>query len=234
MPVSRTGPAEDEPEQEFSFSLQPFFGEDVFKGSSEIMASSDQQLVRRALKRDERAFEELVRRYQRPIVNFIARMVGNYDVALDLSQDVFVKAFVALRTYNENFKFGSWLFKIASNTVIDHFRKSGPTISSLDKPIDTNDDTFPLDLASSDLSADAQLEQSETRTILSRLIGRLPEAYREMIVLRHINELSYEEMAEITDLPLGTVKNRTFRAREMLRHLIEKLEGEGIRIYSGA
>ncbi len=198
------------------------------------MASSDQQLVRRALKKDERAFEELVRRYQRPIVNFIARMVGNYDLALDLSQDVFVKAFVALRTYNENYKFGSWIFKIASNTVIDHLRKGGPAVNSLDKPIETEDDEIQIDLASTAMNADQQLAQNETRGILSRLIEKLPAAYREMIVLQHINELSYEEMAEITELPLGTVKNRTFRAREMLRRMVERLESEGVRIYSRA
>jgi RNA polymerase sigma-70 factor (ECF subfamily) len=198
------------------------------------MPSSDQQLVRRALKKDERAFEELVRRYQRPITNYIARMVGNYDLALDLSQDVFVKAFVALRTYNEAYKFGSWIFKIASNTVIDHLRKGGPLVSSLDKPIDTEDDEIQIDPVSREIIADVQLEQSEMRGILSRLIERLPGAYREMIVLRHISELSYEEMAEITDLPLGTVKNRTFRAREMMRRMIEKLEVEGVHIYSKA
>lgn len=198
------------------------------------MASSDQQLVKRALKKDERAFEELVRRYQRPIVNFIARMVGNYDLALDLSQDVFVKAFVALRTYNENFKFGSWIFKIASNTVIDHLRKGGPPVNSLDQPIETEDDEIQIDPPSKSMIADQQLEQTETRGILSQLIGRLPDSYREMIVLRHVNELSYEEMAEITDLPLGTVKNRTFRAREMLRRMIERLESEGVKIHSPA
>jgi RNA polymerase sigma-70 factor, ECF subfamily len=198
------------------------------------MPSSDQQLVRRALKKDERAFEELVRRYQRPITNYIARMVGNYDLALDLSQDVFVKAFVALRTYNEAYKFGSWIFKIASNTVIDHLRKGGPVVSSLDKPINTEDDEIQIDPVYREIIADEQLEQSEMRGILSRLIERLPEAYREMIVLRHISELSYEEMAEITDLPLGTVKNRTFRARVMMRRMIEKLEGEGVHIYSKA
>ncbi len=198
------------------------------------MASSDQQLVRRALKRDERAFEELVRRYQKPIVNFIARMVGNYDLALDLSQDVFVKAFVALRTYDENFKFGSWLFKIASNTVIDHLRKGGPAMSSLDKPIETEDDEIQMDVRSPALIADQQLERHEIQGILSRLIDQLPPSYRQVIVLRHVNELSYEEMAEITELPLGTVKNRTFRAREMLRRMIEKLEIQGVKIYSRA
>jgi RNA polymerase sigma-70 factor, ECF subfamily len=196
------------------------------------MTSSDQLLVRRALKGDERAFEELVRRYQKPIVNFVARMVGHYDLALDLSQDVFVKAFVALRTYNESFKFGSWIFKIASNTVIDHLRKGTPAISSLDKPVATEDDEIQLELASTAPIPDEELEQTETRGILVQLIGQLPEAYRHMIVLRHINELSYEEMAEITDLPLGTVKNRTFRAREMMRRMIEKLEGKGVRISS--
>jgi RNA polymerase sigma-70 factor, ECF subfamily len=196
------------------------------------MTSSDQQLVKRALKGDERAFEEIVRRYQKPIVNFIARMVGNYDLALDLSQDVFVKAFVALRTYNENYKFGSWIFKIASNTVIDHLRKGGPAISSLDKPVSTEDDEIQVDLASAALIPEEELEQTETRRILVRLIERLPQAYRQMIVLRHVNELSYDEIAEITDLPLGTVKNRTFRAREMMRRMIEKLEGKGVRIYS--
>jgi len=194
------------------------------------MTSSDQQLVRRALKGDERAFEELVRRYQRPILNFIARMVGNYDLALDLSQDVFVKAFVALRSYNENFKFGSWLFKIASNTVIDHLRKGGPPLSSLDKHVSTEDDEVQLDLASNGLVPEEELEQTETREILVRLIKQLPEAYREMIVMRHVNELSYEEMADIAALPLGTVKNRTFRAREMLRRMIEKLEEKGVKI----
>ena len=198
------------------------------------MPSSDQQLVRRALKKDERAFEELVRRYQRPITNYIARMVGNYDLALDLSQDVFVKAFVALRTYNEAYKFGSWIFKIASNIVIDHLRKGVPPVSSLDKPIETEDDEIQIDPVSREIIADEQLERSEMRGILSRLIERLPDAYREMIVLRHVNELSYEEMAEITDLPLGTVKNRTFRAREMMRRMIEKLEAEGVHIYSRA
>jgi RNA polymerase sigma-70 factor (ECF subfamily) len=198
------------------------------------MASSDQQLVRRALKKDERAFEELVGRFQKPIVNYITRMVGNYDLALDLSQDVFVKAFVALRTYNENFKFGSWIFKIASNTVIDHLRKGSPPLTSLDNPIVTADDEIRMEVASEDFIADALLEQSEIRTALARLIEKLPESYREMIVLRHINELSYEEIAEVKDLPLGTVKNRTFRAREMLRQMIEKLEGEGIQIYSRA
>lgn len=194
------------------------------------MTSSDQQLVRRALKGDERAFEELVRRYQRPILNFIARMVGNYDLALDLSQDVFVKAFVALRSYNEDFKFGSWLFKIASNTVIDHLRKGGPPLSSLDKPVSTEDDEVQLEFASTGLVPEEELEQTETREILVRLIKQLPEAYREMIIMRHVNELSYEEMADIAALPLGTVKNRTFRAREMLRRMIEKLEEKGVKI----
>ncbi|MDD5542317.1 MAG: sigma-70 family RNA polymerase sigma factor [Acidobacteriia bacterium] len=196
------------------------------------MASSDQQLVRRALKGDERAFEELVKRFQKPIVNYIARMVGNYDLALDLSQDVFVKAFVALRTYNETFKFSSWLFKIASNTVIDHLRKGALPVTSLDKPIETEEDEIRMEVAADDFLADELLEQSETRTALARLIERMPYGYREMIVLRHINELSYEEIAEVKNLPLGTVKNRTFRAREMLRRMVEKLEGEGIKIYS--
>lgn len=195
------------------------------------MTSSDPQLVKRALKGEERAFEELVRRYQRPIVNFISRMVNNYELALDLSQDVFVKAFTALHTYNERYKFGSWIFKIASNTVIDHLRKGNAVLYSLDKPIDTEDDEVQIDLKAGGLIADQQLERSETRNILSQLIEQLPGPYREMIVLRHVNELSYEEMADITDLPLGTVKNRTFRAREMLRRMVMRLEGEGVKIY---
>lgn len=213
-------------------SLQPFFKQTRIL-HVDSMASSDQQLVRRALKRDERAFEELVRKYQRPIINFITRMAGNYDLALDLSQDVFVKAFVALRTYNENYKFGSWLFKIASNTVIDHLRKGNPSLISLDKPIETENDEIPFEVPSDELRADQQLVLNETSDLLSCLIGRLPPAYREMIVLRHINEMSYEEMAEVTDLPLGTVKNRTFRAREMLRRMIERLEAKGFKVQLG-
>jgi RNA polymerase sigma-70 factor (ECF subfamily) len=178
----------------------------------------DEQLVEQALSGSQSAYRELVRRFERPIFNLVARMVRDHTVAEDLAQDAFVKAFSRLETYrSEQGKFSNWLFKIAHNTAIDHLRRSNPETYSLDKGDDPDAPDFHALLA--DPEADTPLEAAE-RADLGRALGeaveRLRPEYREVIVLRHHEGFAYEEIAEVTQLPLGTVKTYIHRARKEL------------------
>ncbi|HWC05801.1 MAG TPA: sigma-70 family RNA polymerase sigma factor [Gemmatimonadota bacterium] len=178
----------------------------------------DEQLVDQALSGSQSAYRELVRRFERPIFNLVARMVRDHTVAEDLAQDAFVKAFSRLETYrSEQGKFSNWLFKIAHNTAIDHLRRSNPETYSLDKGDDPDAPDFHALLA--DPEADTPLEAAE-RADLGRALGeaveRLRPEYREVIVLRHHEGFAYEEIAEVTQLPLGTVKTYIHRARKEL------------------
>jgi RNA polymerase sigma-70 factor (ECF subfamily) len=178
----------------------------------------DEQLVDQALSGSQSAYRELVHRFERPIFNLVARMVRDHTVAEDLAQDAFVKAFSRLETYrSEQGKFSNWLFKIAHNTAIDHLRRSNPETYSLDKGDDPDAPDFHALLA--DPEADTPLEAAE-RADLGRALGeaveRLRPEYREVIVLRHHEGFAYEEIAEVTQLPLGTVKTYIHRARKEL------------------
>jgi RNA polymerase sigma-70 factor (ECF subfamily) len=183
----------------------------------------DEQLVVEALSGSQSAYRELVRRFERPIFNLVARMVRDHTLAEDLAQDSFVKAFSRLDSYrSEQGKFSNWLFKIAHNTAIDHLRKSNLETYSLDKGDDPEEPDFHALLA--DHAADTPLEVAE-RADLGRALGeaveRLRREYREVIVLRHQEGFAYEEIAEITKLPLGTVKTYIHRARkELAAHLL--------------
>ena len=183
----------------------------------------DEQLVDEALSGSQSAYRELVRRFERPIFNLVARMVRDHTLAEDLAQDAFIKAFSRLETYrSEQGKFSNWLFKIAHNTAIDHLRRSNPAIYSLDKGDDPDAPDFHTLLA--DPEADTPLDAAE-RADLGRALGeavqRLRPEYREVIVLRHQEGFAYEEIAEVTQLPLGTVKTYIHRARkELAAHLV--------------
>src|SRR5919199_25032 len=188
--------------------------------SPTTLAAADAELVVRALSGREDGFEELVRRYQRPIVAYVYRMVGDYDAALDLTQEVFIKVYNSLGRYRPEFKFSTWIYRIAHNSAIDHLRRdtSGRTE---DLEIEGEGGrTFEKPLASRNPTPEQESERSERRAEIEEVVGDLPPAYRELIVLRHSHDLSYDEIAEVTGLPLGTVKNRIFRAREAMRELL--------------
>jgi RNA polymerase sigma-70 factor, ECF subfamily len=183
--------------------------------------NDDQDLVRRSLRGDQGAFEMIVRRYQQPIVNYVGRMVGERELALDISQDVFLKVYAGLRSYRPQYKFSAWLFKIASNYMIDYWRKKKITARSLDHGFDDGEDGPPIQVAADEPSVARQYEMGELRGRLEAAIAELPPGLRELFVLRHVNELSYEEMAEIKGIPVGTVKNRVFLAKERLKTILE-------------
>ena len=178
-------------------------------------ALADSELVQSTLAGRDSGFEELVRRYQRPIAAYVYRMVGDYDAALDLTQEVFIKVYASLSRYRPEFKFSTWIYKIAHNAAIDHLRRNSGRERSLTNGSDT--DNYDLPLESDGLSPEQQSEKEERRLEIECVVRSLPTAYRELVVLRHSQDLTYEEIVEVTGLPLGTVKNRLFRAREMMR-----------------
>src|SRR6476659_4348173 len=183
--------------------------------SRDLSLASDRELVAIAVNGIDGSFEELVRRYQRPISAYVYRMVGNYESALDLTQEIFIKVYNSLSRYRPEFKFSTWIYKIAHNAAVDHLRRSSTREQSLITASDT--DHFELTIESGRLSPEQESERKERRVEIESVVRALPASYRELIILRHSQDLTYEEIVEVTGLPLGTVKNRLFRAREMMR-----------------
>ena len=191
-----------------AYSIAPVFAQD-------FASATDSDLVATAIEGAEGSFEELVRRYQRPISAYVYRMVGNYESALDLTQEIFIKVYGSLRKYRSEFKFSTWIYKIAHNAAVDHLRRSSTREQSLING--TESDPFELPIESRRLSPEQESERKERRVEIESVVRALPANYRELIILRHSQDLTYEEIVEVTGLPLGTVKNRLFRAREMMR-----------------
>ena len=185
--------------------------------------ATDRDLVVTATTGVEGSFEELVRRYQRPISAYVYRMVGDYEAALDLTQEIFIKVYGSLARYRSEFKFSTWIYKIAHNSAVDHLRRNAGRERSLSSGIEG--DQYELPIESGSLSPEQESERKERKLEIEAVVRSLPSAYRELIVLRHSQDLTYEEIVEVTGLPLGTVKNRLFRAREMMR---QQFIGRGI------
>jgi len=181
----------------------------------------DRVLVNKTLAGDKKAFEMIIQKYQRPVHNYIGRMVGEKETALDFTQEVFIKAYSSLDSYRSQYKFSTWLFKIASNYVIDHWRKKKIPTVSIDRSLDEAENCLPVQIPDDKPSIIKRLELQELRGRIEQALGKLPTHLRELFVWRHVNGLSYEEMAEIKELPVGTVKNRVFQAKELLRTLLE-------------
>jgi RNA polymerase sigma-70 factor, ECF subfamily len=189
----------------------------------QLVGVADRDLIARAIAGREEYFEELVRRYQRPIVAYVYRMVGDYDAALDLAQEVFIKVYNSLERYRPEYKFSTWVYRIAHNAAIDHLRRAGNFRTEELEAEGEGGRPYEKPLASAAPTPEQESERRERRAEIEGVVQALPPAYRELIVLRHAHDFSYDEIAEVTGLPLGTVKNRIFRAREVMRgQLIER------------
>ena len=182
-----------------------------------IQSLTDVELIAKAISGREDGFEELVRRYQRPITNYVFRMLNDYDASLDVTQEVFIKVYNSLSRYSSEYKFSTWLYRIAHNAAIDYIRRRSPNEQSIET--ENKDGAYQLQIESPNPTPEQDRERSEWRTEIEAVVKCLPSVYRELILLRHAQDLSYDEIAEITNLPLGTVKNRLFRAREMMREI---------------
>jgi RNA polymerase sigma-70 factor (ECF subfamily) len=192
---------------------------------SDLVAFPDERLVEETLAGDRDAFGALVQRHQRGLVNYIFRLVGSWDAATDLSQEVFLKVFVSLETFDPRYRFTTWLYRIASNRAIDYLRRRQPRALSLSQSGPSEEAPAAPALAGTDPSPDDVLRGRELGTRIEKAIAALPTSYRQLILLRHNQSCRYEEIARITGLPLGTVKNRIFRAREILRARLEDVLG---------
>ena len=175
----------------------------------------DDHWVVLAVKGDEKAYSELTQKYQKPLYFHVRKMIRNSDFAEDLVQDIFLKAFKSLKNYKNDYAFSTWLYRIATNHTIDYLRKK--KLETLSIHADDSDDTHAtIQLADEDSFTDEPMIRRERKNKVHEAIGQLPEKYREVILKRHIEEKSYQEIAEEMDIPLGTVKAHIFRARELL------------------
>jgi RNA polymerase sigma factor (sigma-70 family) len=181
----------------------------------------DKELIVLARKGDEKAYRTLLTKYERAVFNICLKMVRNREEARDLSQEAFMKVFSMLDRYNPAYAFSNWLFKITSNLCIDSMRKRRVYTFPMDEPIQGSKGEFERQYASPGDAPDKTLAKKERMSLLAQAINSLPDHYRIMIVLRHQQDLSYEEIAETLNVPLGTVKARIHRAREMLKSRLE-------------
>lgn len=190
----------------------------IFSRRDEKTALTDPELAASARAGSADAFRELVRRFERPIYSLIFRMVQDPTTAEDLAQEVFVKAYRKLETYDPSRKLSSWLFKIAHNTTIDHLRRGGVETVPLEAARD-GDDSAGLSAVLPDEGVESPAAAAERRDLaksLERAIGRLRPEYRESVLLFYLHGASYQEICEATGLPLGTVKTNLHRARKQL------------------
>ena len=188
---------------------------------------TDQQVIERALDGRESAFRELIGRYERPVFSLIYRLVRDRERSEDLAQETFIKVLNALDRYDPTYKFSSWIFKIAHNTALDHLRRREPnTLSIHGSPhARTTEEAEATSLTpvSTDETPDEFTASREIGQEIERAIGTLRPEYRTAIVLCHIEGRAYEEIAQIMDVPLGTVKTYIHRARNELRKHLEHL-----------
>jgi RNA polymerase sigma-70 factor (ECF subfamily) len=177
---------------------------------------SDERLVELSLDGDETAFGLLVRRYQRRLTAFLSQLVGDTELARELSQEAFVRAWSALERFDPKYRFSTWLFRIAHNLGIDQLRRRRLQTTPLYR---TDSEGGEVEVVVPDLDKDplGHLENRALALELRQVIDGLRPEYRELVLLRHFGGLSYQEIADFTEMPLGTVKNKLFRAHSVLR-----------------
>lgn len=189
---------------------------------------SDQALAAQAAAGRQSAFRELLSRYEKPVFALVYRMVRDRALAEDLAQETFIRAFSAIGSYNPRYKFSSWIFKIANNLTIDHLRRKRlDTVSIHGAPHAVTEDEqarTSLDLESPDERPDTYVENRELGSEIEAAIGRLRPEYKSVTILRHVEGYSYKEIAEIMELPLGTVKTYIHRARLELQEALAHLD----------
>ncbi|HKJ93552.1 MAG TPA: sigma-70 family RNA polymerase sigma factor [Longimicrobiales bacterium] len=188
---------------------------------------TDQDVVAHALQGRESAYRELIGRYERPVFSVIYRMIRDREQAEDLAQETFIKVFNALNRYDPKYKFSSWIFKIAHNATVDLLRKKEPATLSLDGSpharTEEQAEASSLTAVSHDENPEQYTSSKELGGEIEAALAELRPEYREALILWHIEGRPYDEIAEIMDLPLGTVKTYIHRGRNELRGLLEHL-----------
>lgn len=184
------------------------------------MTNEDLHLVERTLRGEREAFGHLVKKYEGLVYNLTYRMTGSREEAADMAQEAFLRAYRSLASYNPEYKFTTWICKIASHACIDHLRRQR-TRSMPDEDLDRLAD------GGESLSAHEEYERAETGRVIREALATLPEKYRTVLVLRYMEDMTYEDIAETLDIPLGTVKTHLRRARLLLQEKLS-LSEEGV------
>jgi len=190
----------------------------------ELPASTDdiEALIQRCLRGDQAAWERIVRLHWRRVFNVAYKFVGTHDQAEDLTQDIFLKVFKSLETFDRRANFQTWLVSVSRNLCIDHYRSVRKERQTIDRDVDAND----LSPAAAEPGPIAALEQRDRVALLREALASLPDTLRMAVVMRDIQELSYQDIATRLDLPEGTVKSRINRGRTELARQIKHLRGD--------
>ena len=189
---------------------------DSLRENASESSLEDDVLVKQAIGGDEQSYKQLVEKYRRALHFHILKMVSDREQVEDLVQETFVKAFDNLNSYNTNYAFSTWLYRIATNHTIDYLRKKKLQTLSIDEPVKTKSGEMEMQLPDDSARTDRDIIQKQRKKMVQQAIAELPKKYRKVIQLRHMEEKSYQEISEVLDKPLGTVKAHIFRAREML------------------
>ncbi|MBN2611372.1 MAG: sigma-70 family RNA polymerase sigma factor [Bacteroidales bacterium] len=188
-------------------------------------AQRDFILVQRANNGDQKAYAELLGRYRDAIYYMLLKMVNNASDAEDLTIEAFGKAFKNIQQYAPNYAFSTWLFKIATNNCIDFIRKRKANHVSLDQNDDEHEKAS-IDIQAPVMDPEETMINEQKVKMMRSVVDKLKPRYRKLIELRYFNELSYEEIAEELELPIGTVKAQLFRARELLANILKTVNGK--------
>jgi RNA polymerase sigma-70 factor (ECF subfamily) len=188
-------------------------------------AEEDRILVSAAKSGDQKAFEDLMKKYRKSVYYMLLKMVYNPDDAEDLTQEAFAKAFTSLHKFDSKFAFSTWLFRIATNNCIDFIRKKKLLTYSIDQPVDEDSDRpFFIDIRDKNYNPNEEMIHSQRSQIIHEAVEKLPQRYKILVQMRYFDEKAYEELADELNLPLGTVKAQLHRARELLNELLANIE----------
>ena len=189
------------------------------------MNLSERHLIEKCKQGDRKAFDTLIRNYEKRVYNLAYRLSGHYDEANDISLDAFIRVFQALKLFRGEANFSTWLFRIVTNVYLDRRKRTrNKQHLSLEEYIELEENSVARQVEDPAPTPDMRAEASERHDILQQAIDKLPDYQRAMIVLYHTEGLSYEEIAEVLALPIGTVKSRLNRARLTLREKLEPLK----------
>ena len=178
------------------------------------------ELVVLAKAGDQDAFEQLVRDNEKRIYNLVLRMVGNPEDALDLSQESFLKAWKGLPSFKGDSAFSTWVYRLASNTCLDFLRRRKRQQEAVGAPLSLDDEDAPPPPSDENSQPEVQLERTERSLALKKALDALPDHHRQVLILRELSGLSYQEISDTLDLDIGTVKSRLTRARLSLRKIL--------------
>jgi len=184
--------------------------------------TKERDLVKRAKSGDVEAFEQLILGCEKKVFNIAYRMIGNYDDANELAQEVFLKAFRTIKNFKGDSLFSTWIYRVTANVCLDELRRrKKKAVISLDEDIELKDGEVKRQIPDDAPTPDLEAESNEIKNIVNESIRQLPDDYRNMIVLRDIQGFSYDEISKIVNCPEGTVKSRINRARQALKKILQ-------------